>query len=381
MTARRLLTALAPVLLLAAAAAPAQATLLVRSDGAGLLVQDKNGFDDQVQLDPVTRSGQPAYRVFNFNTIVDLVVPFDHQTGCGPDPSFQRASACDRNGPVASFVTGSGSDTVFTRDAPVGTFSANLGSGNDKYVGHAGTDNADGFGGDDLFEGRSGNDDFDGGADDDRMVGEGGNDSLSGDGGNDRAGGDAGNDTVSGGTGADFLVGGTGTDSVTGGDGNDSLFVREPAGTTAVADTANCGNGTDFVEADLKDIISSSCNTRDVSPVGETPLVRIGRGTLRVRSSRRVRVGLRCPRGVGTLGCKGRLSLRLDRRGAHRARKRYEIRAGRRKTVTLRLSRGSVRSLRRRQRQGRRTRGVVASVETGRKGRKTVVRNPRLRLR
>ncbi len=170
--------------------------------------------------------------------------------------------------------------------------------------------------------------------------------------------------------------------AVTGGDGNDSLFVREPTGTTAVADTANCGNGTDFVEADLKDIISSSCNTRDVSAVGETPLVRIGRGTLRVRPER-PRACAACAARAGCAGSAARAVCRCASiaRAARRARKRYEIGAGRSKTVTVRLSRGSVRSLRRRQRRGRRTRGVLASIERGRFGRKTSVRNPRLRLR
>jgi Ca2+-binding RTX toxin-like protein len=378
MTFRRLLATLAPALLLALAAAPAQATLLVRSDGAGLFVQDKNGLDDRFSVEPKTRDGQTIYIIHNTNPFDAF--PFDRQTGCSPDPTLTRSSNCDRNGSVANFVTGSGNDRIFAGFAPLGTFGANLGSGNDEYTGQNSTDNVDGFGGNDLFEGRGGNDDFDGGDGEDRVVGEGGNDNLSGDGNDDRIGGDSGNDIVAGGGGADFLVGDLGVDSVSGGDGNDSLRVREPEGTTAQADTANCGNGTDFVEADLKDIISSSCNTRDVSAVNETPLVRIGRGTLRVRSSGRVRVRLRCPGGVGSLGCKGRLSLRLDLRGARRARRRYEIRAGRRKTVTVRLSRGSVRSLRRRQRRGRRTRGVLASVERGRLGRKTTVRNRRLRL-
>ena len=90
---------------------------------------------------------------------------------------------------------------------------------------------------------------------------------------------------------------------------------------------------------------------------------------------------LRCPRGVRSLGCNGRLQLRLGRAsssaGASRSRRvRYRIRAGRRKTVTLKLSSGDVRALRRKSR-----RGVLTSVEKGRKGPKTTIRNPRLRLR
>ena len=80
-----------------------------------------------------------------------------------------------------------------------------------------------------------------------------------------------------------------------------------------------------------------------------------------------------------TLGCNGPLQLRLDGRsaGASRSSKvRYRIRAGRAKTVALRLGTRDVRRLR-----GRSRRGVLMSVEKGRKGPKTTIRNPRLRLR
>jgi hypothetical protein len=77
--------------------------------------------------------------------------------------------------------------------------------------------------------------------------------------------------------------------------------------------------------------------------------------------------------------------LRLDTRGgagSSRSRRiRYRIRAGRRKAVTLRLTARDVRTLGRRQRRGRTTRGVLTSVERGIKGPKTTIRNPRLRLR
>ena len=50
MTWIRRLALPAALLLLGLAAAPANATLLVRSDGAGLLVKDKNGLDDRVRI-------------------------------------------------------------------------------------------------------------------------------------------------------------------------------------------------------------------------------------------------------------------------------------------------------------------------------------------
>ncbi len=375
MTPRRLLAALVTALVLGVAA-PAQATFLVRSDGAGLFVQDLNGLNDILGIQVTTKNGQVAHKLVNSNPFEAF--SYDFRTGCADGGN--RVAICDRNGPVVNFVMGAGNDDLYAGFGQSGTYGANMGSGDDEFTGNIGTDNADGLSGRDVLSGITGNDDLDGGTGDDRIVGGDGADDLSGDADDDRVGGDAGNDAVAGGTGADFLVGGLGVDSVSGSDGNDSLYVREPVGTVAQADTANCGNGTDFVEADLKDIISSSCNNRDISAVNETPLVRIGRGTLVVRRSRRVRVRLRCPRGVGSLGCKGRLSLRLNVRGSRRARKRYGIGAGRSKTVTVRLSRGSARTLLRRRRQGRRTLGVLSSVESGRLGRKTRVRYPRLRL-
>jgi hypothetical protein len=59
----------------------------------------------------------------------------------------------------------------------------------------------------------------------------------------------------------------------------------------------------------------------------------------------------------------------------------YRIRAGGRKVVALLLTRKDVATLRRRQRRKVKTRGIVVSVEEGRKGVKTTVRNPRLKLR
>src|SRR3954451_778205 len=64
------------LLVLCLGAAPAQATLLVRSDGAGLLVQDKNGLSDNV----VFQAREGGYGISNDN-VADLF-KFDIQTGC-----------------------------------------------------------------------------------------------------------------------------------------------------------------------------------------------------------------------------------------------------------------------------------------------------------
>jgi hypothetical protein len=165
-----------------------------------------------------------------------------------------------------------------------------------------------------------------------------------------------------------------------GGAGDDFIRAKEAEQGTATADAVDCGTGFDSVEADLKDNVQSDCNEVDRSAVDETPHVRILSKTLRVSRRGRVKVRLRCPRGVKRLGCKGRLQLRVGRSAdSSRSRKvRYKIRAGKRKTVTLKLTRRDVRGIRRR---GRRARGILTSVEKGRKGRKTTIRNPRLRLR
>ena len=252
-----------------------------------------------------------------------------------------------------------GKDHFNLSGAPTGQLSIAAGTGNDTVIGHAGRDQPHGQSGEDSLFGRDGNDVLDGGDDFDRLAGQNGN------------------DTLLGGNGADVLNGDRGDDVLRGGANNDFINSREPEGTTSVDDGVDCGTGFDAVEADLKDSIQADCEQIDRAPVGETPNVDILGKTLRVGRTGRVRVRLRCPRGVKSLGCNGRLQLRLGRASASRSRRvRYRIKAGRRKTVTLTLSAADVRALRRRSR-----RGVLTSVEKGRKGPKTTIRNPRLRLR
>ena len=45
----------------------AQATLLVRSDGGGLAVTDKNNLDDEVQISGADQGSTSAYHVINGN--------------------------------------------------------------------------------------------------------------------------------------------------------------------------------------------------------------------------------------------------------------------------------------------------------------------------
>jgi len=346
------------VLLLGLAAAPAEATLLVRSDGAGLLIQDKNGLSDEADMFSARVNSRTVYQIRNLND--GDIFKFDRQVGCERDNDFQVT--CQRNGPTISVVLAGGSDEFNMAGAPAGESSVAAGAGNDHVIGHVGRDN------------------LNGGTGDDELIGAGGNDSLDGRDGNDRLDGLAGDDTIDGDDGADRIDGSTGRDELRGLAGNDVIIAREPSGTDAVADTVSCGTGTDFVEADLKDFVSASCEARDVAPVGETPNVDIRSKALRVARNGRVGVRMRCPRGVRKLGCKGRLRLRIDGGGASR-RVRYAIEAGRRETVTLRLAPRDARRLRRRQRRGKTTRGQLTSVEKGRLGPKTTIRHPRLRPR
>lgn len=343
--------------LLGAAATPAHATLLVRSDGNGLLVQDKNGLNDDVTISLDFRDGQPAHNVSNGNFGTDIFL-FDTQTGCTGDGA--QSVVCFRNGPIMRVVLLGGNDKLNMTTARVGESVVGGASGNDKLTGHAGKDTMNGGLGEDTLKGLAGNDTLDGAENPDRLEGGDGNDTLLGQGN------------------SDSLFGGKGDDVLRGGAGNDFIDSKEPVGTTAVDDGVDCGNGSDTVEADLKDSIQSDCENVDRSPVGETPHVDILGKTLRVSSSGRVGVRLRCPRGVRSLGCRGRLQLRVGRSaGSSRSRRvRYAIRAGRRKTVTLTLTSRDVRKLR-----GKRRRGILTSVERGRIGPKTTIRNPRLRLR
>ena len=356
-------------------AAPANATLFVRSDGAGLFVQDQNNLSDDLEISTGEHAGQPGnYDLFSQNA--GDVFKFDTGTGCDTFTSFSDHATCFRNGPQMNILLGEGRDILSMRstngvdgpvikEAPIGESHVSGGPGNDILNGHAGVDHLNGGTGTDTLRGSLGNDELDGRDNADRLEGENGNDNLAAD------------------DGADVLIGGRGADFMQGGQGTDFLNSREPVGTTAVADTLDCGTGLDTVEADLKDNIQPDCNEVDRAPVGETPNVDILGRTLRVSRTGKVKVRMRCPRGVKRLGCKGKLQLKIDRRAStSRSRKvRYKIKAGKRKTVTLQLTRGDVRSLRSRQRRGRKTRGILTSVEKGRKGRKTTIRNPRLRLR
>jgi hypothetical protein len=360
------------VLLLALGATPAHATLLVRSDNNGLLISDKNGLNDDVEVHgDGSLSGQPAYRIRTLN-VLDIF-KYDRQAGCFQDSNHNETVICRRVNPFLDIRLSSGNDFLRLDSGLGGVANVTGGSGNDEIRGvfDAGSHQFFGDAGDDLLIGAN------------PGVGSNiGSDKLFGGAGNDELDGQGGDDTLEGGSGNDLLKGGSGTDVLRGGTGGDTIISKELGVNPSEADAVDCGSGFDTVEADLKDNIQADCNEVDRSPVGETPNVDILGKTLRVSRSGKVRVGMRCPRGVKRLGCKGRLQLRIDRRASSSSSRkvRYKIKAGKRKTVTLRLTPSDVRSLRSRQRRGRKTRGILASVEKGRKGRKTTIRNPRLKF-
>src|SRR3954471_1681953 len=414
-SARRLVLPLALVLAVLSAA-PCEATLKVKADSTGLLVEDKNNLDDNFSVEAATQGGNPVFLVTNRNAFD--VFKFDRQGGCSQGATSDKV-VCSKGNNTLRVNKHGGNDTV--RLAPSGVTSTlidleDLGPFDNDLEASSGDDVIFTGEGSDTIEGRAGNDEivmF--GTDEPDTVQAGpGNDEVHdlgdfGDTSNaspDDVRGGSGDDvirfqsaarrTIDGGTGddeistgakADTIDGNAGVDRISSGDGADRITTKEPSTPSRRDTVPSCGLGFDKVTADLKDAVdvfvpphTGSCEDVDDSAVGETPSVRLLGKALTVSRAGRVRVRMRCPRGVKKLGCKGRLQLTIDRRAsASRSRKvRYRIKAGRRKTVTLKLTRRDVRSIRHR---GRKARGILTSVEKGRKGRKTTIRNPRLRLR
>jgi Ca2+-binding RTX toxin-like protein len=374
-----------------------------------------------VTITAATQGGNPVYLVEHLSSSLD-VFKFDFGPNCS-EGSVNTKAVCKRLSGKLNLALGGGNDSVHVQSSGATSASVNLGTFNDTYVGIGGPDNVFASDGDDDVHTGGGNDDIrigngadkveSGSGDDEVTVGassnSGGTDVVEGGPGDDNIqlhqdGNPFGRKTVSGGSGNDFVRTDEGNDKVSGGSGVDDIDTRggldeidskeSDEAKLARADTVKCGFDRDEVTADLLDDVDAvndpgggTCEEVDRSPVGETPHVRILSKTLRVLPTGRVRVRLRCPRGVRKLGCKGRLQLRVarTRKGgvqASRSRRvRYRIRAGRRKTVTLKLTRRDVRTLRRHKRRRVKSRGILVSVEKGRKGRKTTVRNPRLKLR
>jgi hypothetical protein len=133
--------------LLGIAAAPAQATLLVKSTTTdGLFVQDKNGLNDIVTI---SGFGATAYRIDNTNS-TDFF-DFDFQAGCS-DGGNRRAT-CNRFGPKMEIQLLGGDDSLGLGLAPIGESSITTSGGNDSVGGHQGKDNISGGSGNDRLDG------------------------------------------------------------------------------------------------------------------------------------------------------------------------------------------------------------------------------------
>jgi Tol biopolymer transport system component len=128
---------------------------------------------------------------------------------------------CGTVGPDVIFA-GGGSDRVFGGD---GRNVIHAGPGDDQVQGGGGTD---------VVYGDSGRDRIHGSYRDDVLIGGGGPDLLWGD------------------DGGDFLRGGPGADRFFGGPGNDVIDSRD-----GITEHVYCGDGTDRVEADLRDIVQN----------------------------------------------------------------------------------------------------------------------------
>ena len=188
---------------------------------------------------------------------------------------------------------------------------------------------------------------------------------------------------LEGGPGRDTLKGNKGSDLLAGGDGGDAIFARD-----SIPDLISCGtNGPsrlarpDTLDSDLADgTPPSDCETVTQGALLEGANVRMRGGLLRADRDGSVAVRLRCPRSV-VIGCVGRLVLRIQsgrgsspRSQAAARSRRYRIRRGRSKAVSLRLSRRERATLRRGVRLAR-----LTSIEAGKLGRKTTIRTVRLR--
>ena len=177
--------------------------------------------------------------------------------GAVPDPNdyFQGHAGSDtldysaRTTPLnVNIVDAIADDGAFEEfDAVVGDVEKVIGgSGNDVLIGSGSGNTLTGGPGDDSLYGLGGVDTLNGGDGADNLIGDAGADKLFGDAGDDNLDGGAGNDTMRGGDGSDVLDGGGGADAYFAEGGDDFLYNDD-----GVAETVDCGDGTDDPEVDL----------------------------------------------------------------------------------------------------------------------------------
>lgn len=272
------------------------------------------------------------------------------------------------------------------------------GSANDKLTGDAAANILDGGPGNDLISGGPGADLIHGGPGNDSLSGDAGRDILNGGDGNDtlKGGsdsdsllGDAGNDSLDGGTQSDLLGGGSGTDtvsyagrrrkvsvttlygvpndgethegdtvktdveSVKTGAGNDFIDAKD-----GLAGRVSCGRGRDMVKADAKDKVSSNCEVV-IGRAGCKPRT----SSVRMTASGVVRLSVRCPARAS-----GRVLLRASRKAVGKS----TTEAAKKKSSKMTIGRGSF--------SVRAGKAKTVKVKLSRKGRRAVQRHKRLRV-
>ncbi len=307
--------------------------------------------------------------------------------GGGPDlilggAGIDTATYAGRAGPVTvdlTVATGNGEagegDALFEIEAAAG------GNGNDSLAGDAAVNILSGGPGNDALEGRGADDQLFGGAGDDTASGSGGADTLAGNDGNDNLFGGTEADVLNGGGGDDSLEGGAASDILAGDDGNDTaMYAARSAAVSVTLDGADndgesgerdqvrltteslktgsgndridsrdgvkgnisCGAGNDVVQVDQDDTVANDC---EEAVIGAASVCTIGPSLVNMNKKGSIRIKVRCPRGG-----KGTLKLRTvgkAKRAKKVGSKRVTLKAGKRKTVTVKLTKTAKRLLKR----------------------------------
>jgi Ca2+-binding RTX toxin-like protein len=440
---RRLILATALALLCASPAARAATIANMTPAGLSVVAQEADHNEDIRiigRLTPEDVIGSWTAESTGCISVGFTCVHTDNHVDCSDAGVFSARTECERRSPGVSVSLKGGDDNLdvyrgksdpFTIDMgagddnvntdgfeinvgePPGGFdgpwTANLGTGNDTYLGSVGPDFVQGGDGGDVidpgpgadgvsagtgndvvkagaeteradadsYDGGSGIDTLDyrgrttpifaaaigttGGASGEgdsisgfeRILGGSGGDSILGFSSN----GGPGNDVLTGSNGDDTITGGTGADTLRGFGGNDTIDAND-----GVADTRiDCSTGKDTVFLDLKDPNpddAENCELIDRRKVDEEPGTQILTASARVHSGG-VALRLHCPRHAG---CAGKLSLTGGVRGSER----YHVRPGATETVRVAV-RGAGRT------------AVATATEKGRKGAETVIRRVKLR--
>ena len=159
-----------------------------------------------------------------------------------PQRGTAESDVFDGTGPADGFKGLGGGDDIRGR------------RGDDCLFGGRGADAIRGGSGEDQVRGGKGSDDLRGGRDADSLLGGKSGETIRGGGAADEIHGGQGRDTLRGSGGADRIFGGPRRDKVRGGRGGDSIDVRSGG-----RDTVICGEGTDSVRADRRDLVRPSC--------------------------------------------------------------------------------------------------------------------------